>query len=70
MFSDAVRKVNHKLCNSIIMGTTRIEDTTKVISLLLLVFSLSTEANHGGEYFTTLKTEFPPSILSIVMSIH
>ena len=69
MFSDAVRKVNHKLCNSIIMGTTNMEVTTKVISLLL-VFTLSTEANHGGEYFTTLKTEFPPSILSIVMSIH
>ena len=46
------------------------EDTAKTISLLLLVFTLSTEANHGGEYFNTLKTEFLPSILSIVMSIH
>ena len=74
MFSDAVRKVNHKLCNSIIMGTTNMEDTAKIISLLLLVFTLSAEANHGGEYFSTLysimKTEFPPSILSIVMRIH
>ena len=56
------------------MGTTSMEDTAKIISLLLLVFTLSTEANHGGEYFTTLysimKTEFPPSILSIVLSIH
>ena len=26
------------------------EDTTKFISLLLLVFPLSTEANHGGEW--------------------
>ena len=69
MFSDAVRKVNHKVCNSIIMGTS-MEVTAKTISLLLMVFTLSTEANHGGEYFITLKTEFPPSILSIVMSIH
>ena len=53
MFSDAVRKVNHELCNSIIMGTTNMEDTAKTISLLL-VFILSTEANHGGEYFSTL----------------
>ena len=46
------------------------EDTAKTTPLLLMVFTLSTEANHGGEYFTTLKTEFPPSILSIAMSIH
>ena len=26
------------------------EDAAKIISLLLLVFTLSTEANHGGEY--------------------
>ena len=52
MVHDAVRKVNHKVL--IIMGTTSMEDTAKIISLLLLVFTLSTEANHGGEYFTTL----------------
>ena len=29
-------------------------DTTKFISLLLLVFPLFTEATHGGEYFTSV----------------
>ena len=76
MFSDADRKVNHKLCNSIHIGYTRnMEVTTKVISLVLM-FSLSTEANHGGEYIlhcsifmrakclpstvVTMQLKFPP----------
>ena len=32
------------------MGASSIEDATKFISLLLLVFPLFTEATHGGEY--------------------
>ena len=31
------------------IGTTKMEDTTKFISLLLLVFPLFTKATHGGE---------------------
>ena len=48
MFSDLEKKVNNNLCNGI--SGHNMEDTTKFISLLLLVFPLFTEATHGGEY--------------------
>ena len=55
------------------MGTTSMEDTAKIISLLLLLFTLSTEANmvvNISIHSSIMKTEFPLSILSIVMSIY